>query len=90
MNSFRLAAGLSRVDVAWLAGLSSGAVQYAERGKRQLNPDDLARVARLLGMPGEPSSSILRLPPAAVRALRVLLTVAKAGSMLGSPSRRDW
>src|SRR2546426_514853 len=31
LRAYRLAAGLSRADVAWLAGLPSGAVQYAER-----------------------------------------------------------
>jgi DNA-binding IscR family transcriptional regulator len=79
LRAYRLAAGLSRADVAWLAALDPTAVHPAEREKTQASPATLARLARVLGVPEAPSVCILQLSAAVVRALRGMQAVVGAG-----------
>jgi Iron-dependent Transcriptional regulator/Helix-turn-helix domain/Homeodomain-like domain len=79
LRALRLAAGLSRTDVAWLAGVLEVNAQRAELGRRPKNADAPGRVARVLGLPEAPAVFALRLPPIVLHSLRGLLGVARAG-----------
>jgi DNA-binding IscR family transcriptional regulator/DNA-binding XRE family transcriptional regulator len=78
LRAYRLAAGLSRADLAWLAGVRPGAAERAEREQGGMNPDTLTRLARVLGQPAAHSVLALRPPPALARGLLALAAVARA------------
>jgi transcriptional regulator with XRE-family HTH domain len=75
--AYRLAAGLSRGDVAHLAGVYPDAVCNARGAAATART--LARIARVLGMPGAPSLCEVRLSPRVWRSLWVLLDLVGCG-----------
>lgn len=75
--AYRLASGLTRDEVAHLAGLSGAPVWHAERG---FTPAGVrARIARVLEVPGAPSLCVVQMPPAVARSLGVLLDLVNCG-----------
>jgi DNA-binding IscR family transcriptional regulator len=73
LHAHRLAAGLTRADVAWLADVILIVVHNAEQGTAGPGGRDApGRVARVLGLAEAPSVGVLRWPWFGVRALRVL------------------
>jgi DNA-binding IscR family transcriptional regulator/DNA-binding XRE family transcriptional regulator len=78
LRAYRLAAGLSRAEVAWLAGIPAVAVQYAEREKVPKTSDLLLRMSRVLDLPEAPGVCSIWLPRAAFQGIRVLLAVAES------------
>src|SRR5262249_37357516 len=80
LRAYRLAAGLTRADIAWLARVILIVVHDTEQGIAGPGGCDApGRVARVLGLPEAPSGGALRWPGFGVRALRVLLILAAAG-----------
>jgi DNA-binding IscR family transcriptional regulator/DNA-binding XRE family transcriptional regulator len=79
LRAYRLAAGLSRAEAAWMAGVSRATVQRAELGQRPKNPESPGRLARVLGLPEAPPACVVGLSAVALRSLRVLRALASAG-----------
>jgi transcriptional regulator with XRE-family HTH domain len=80
LRAYRLAAGLSRADVAWLAGVILMVVHDAEQGKAGAGGRTApGRVARVLGLPEAPAVGVLRWPRVGFRPLRVLRALVEAG-----------
>jgi DNA-binding IscR family transcriptional regulator/DNA-binding XRE family transcriptional regulator len=79
LRAYRLAAGLTRADVAWLAGVHRSAAGRAEQDQVGKDTDTLARLGRVLGLPGVPPACVLQPPPRAGYACRALVAVARGG-----------
>jgi DNA-binding IscR family transcriptional regulator/DNA-binding XRE family transcriptional regulator len=79
LRAYRLAAALTRADVAWLAGVHRSAAGQAEQDQVGKDTDTLARLGRVLGLPGVPPVCVLQPPPRAGYACRALVAVARGG-----------
>src|SRR5262249_55609028 len=77
--AYRLAAGLSRSDAAWLACLTEHSAWRAERDLGDVSREAIARLARVLGVRGALSLCEIRLSPRIWGSLWALLDLVGCG-----------